>query len=92
MTTRSGTSFRTMEGQSTDSVRPPAEEPAARTEGTPVEGPMTTGYALPELTSLTEMIKVMIEDRERREKEIAQERERRDGEMAEDRRRQMEEN
>ena len=81
-----------MEGQSADSVRPPAEGPAARTEGTPAEGPTTTGNALPELTSLTEMIRVMIEDRERREKEIAQERERRDRELAEDRRRQMEEN
>ena len=56
-----------MEGQSHH--RPPTEGPA-RAEGTPAEGPTTTGNALPELNSLTEMLRVMLEDRERREGEI----------------------
>jgi hypothetical protein len=40
------------------------------------------GNALPELTSLTEMVRVMMEDRECQEREIAEERERRNREVS----------
>ena len=58
------------------------EEQNTHAEGTPAEGPTNT---LPELSSLTEMVRIMIEDRGRREREIALERERRDREIAEER-------
>ena len=53
------------------------EEPSTHAEGTPAEGQRTTGDTLPEIASLTEMVRVMIQDRERREKDIAEERIRR---------------
>ena len=56
-------------------------------EGLPADGPITTGNALPELSSLTEMVRVMIEDQERREHEIVEERKRRDPEIVEERER-----
>ena len=67
MTTRSGTSYKRMEGQSHH--RPPTEGPT-RDEGTPAEGPTNTGNALPELNSLMEILHIMLEDRERHEREI----------------------
>lgn len=44
-------------------------------EGTPAEGPETTGNALPELSSLTKLVQAMTADREQREREVARERE-----------------
>ena len=67
------------------------EEPSTHAEGTPAEGQRTTGDTLPEIASLTEMVRVMIQDGERREKDIAEERIRRDQEREEERRRQQEE-
>lgn len=43
------------------------------------------------MSSLTDMVRLMIEDRERREREVVEERERRDREIAEERRRHKEE-
>ena len=63
------------------------EEPSTRTEGPPAEGQRTAGDNRSEIASLTEMVRVMIQDRERREREIAQERERREQEREEERRR-----
>ena len=51
----------------------------------PAGSQRTTGGALPEIASLTEMVRVMIQDRERREREIAEERARRDEEREEER-------
>ena len=76
MSTRSGVTYKAM-----------SEEQHTHAEGPPAEGPTTTGNTLPELSGLTEMVRVMIEDRERREQEIALERERRDREIAEERNR-----
>ena len=59
-----------MEGQSDH--RPPTKGPT-RAEGRPAEGPTTTGNTLPELNSLTEMLCVMLEDRERRERDSRRE-------------------
>ena len=53
--------------------------------GTPAESQTTTGSALPEIASLTDMVRVMIQDRERREREIAEERVRREQERVEER-------
>ena len=53
--------------------------------GTPAESQTTTCSALPEIASLTEMVRVMIQDRERREREIAEERVRRKQERVEER-------
>ena len=75
MATRSGAAFKPMEEQGTHA------------EGTPAESQGTTGGTLPELANLTELVRVMREDRERREREIAEERERRDREIAEERNR-----
>ena len=72
MTTRSGTPFKPMDSAT---ERLPAEGHA---EGTPTEGPTTTGHTLPEVASLTEMVKILISDHERREGEMAAERERMD--------------
>ena len=63
------------------------EEQNTHAEGPPAVGPMTTGSTLPELSGLTEMVRTMMEDRERREREIALERDRRDREIAEERER-----
>lgn len=49
------------------------------------ESQTTTGRNRPELASLTEMIRIMIEDRERRERVITEERGRRKREIAEER-------
>ena len=73
MTTRSGASYRRMEDQRTHA------------EDVPAGSQRTTGGALPEIASLTEMVRVMIQDRERREREIAEERARRDEEREEER-------
>ena len=75
MTTRSGATYKAMEDRGTHA------------EGGPTESQRTTGGTLPELASITEMVRVMIEDRERREREIADDRERRDREIAEERKR-----
>ena len=72
MTTRSGTPFKPMDSAT---ERLPAEGPTAHAEGTPTEGPTTTGHAV---ASLTEMVKILISDHERREGEMAAERERMD--------------
>ena len=61
------------------------EDQGTHAEVTPAESQRTTGGNLPELASLTEMVRVTIEDRERREREIAEERERREREIAEER-------
>ena len=53
--------------------------------GTPAESQTTTGSALPEIASLTDMVRVMIQDRERRKREIAEERVRREQERVEER-------
>ena len=53
--------------------------------GTPAESQTTTCSALPEIASLTDMVRVMIQDRERREREIAEERVRRKQERVEER-------
>ena len=73
MTTRSGASYRRMEDQ------------RIHAEDVPAGSQRTTGGALPEIASLTEMVRVMIQDRERREREIAEERARRDEEREEER-------
>ena len=70
-----------MEGPNTQPAGPLAEG-QTHAKGTTAGTPTVTGNALPELTSLTEMVRVLIEDRERRERETAQERERRDREFA----------
>ena len=70
MTTRSGTNYKAMENRDTHA------------EGT---GPETSGNALPELSSLTELVRAMIADREQREREIAREREQREIERAAER-------
>ena len=56
------------------------EEPGTRTEGPPAEGQRTTGDNRSEIASLIEMVRVMIQDRERQEREITEERERRERE------------
>ena len=66
MTTRSGVIYK------------PMEEPGTHAASTLAEGQTTTGGTLPEIASLTEMVRVMIQDRESREKEIAEERVRRE--------------
>ena len=73
MTTRSGASYRRM------------EEQRIHAKDVPAGSQRTTGGALPEIASLTEMVRVMIQDRERREREIAEERARRDEEREEER-------
>ena len=75
MSTRSGTNYKPI--MSTGDTH--AED--TRAEHSPMPG------VLPEMSNLTDMVRTMIEDRERREKEFAQERERRDREMAEERER-----
>ena len=47
----------------------------------------TSGTAKPAMSNLAELLRVMIEDRERREREIAEERKQRDREIAEERER-----
>ena len=89
MTTRSGTAFKPMEGTA---QRLPAEGPTAHAEGMPAQGLTTTRYPLPELASLTEMVKMLLNDRERREKEIAAEHERMDCLREEEHLRQVQEN
>ena len=59
-----------MEGPNTQPAGPLAEG-QAHTERTTAGMPTVTGNALPELTSLTEMVRVLIEDRERWERETA---------------------
>ena len=61
------------------------EEQGTHAKSTPAEGHRTTGGSLPELGSYTEMVRVMIEDWERREREIAEERQRSGQEIAEER-------
>ena len=63
------------------------EDHGTHAEGGPVKSQRTTGGTLPDLASITEMVRVMIEYRERREREIAEDRERRDREIAEERKR-----
>ena len=75
MTTRSGTTFKPVEG--TTRILP-AEGLTAHAKGMPAQGLTTMRYALPELSSLTEMVKTLLSDRERREKEIIVECERMD--------------
>ena len=67
------------------------EELSTRAEGTPAEGHTTTGDTLPEIANLTEMVRVMIQDRECREREFAEERVRREKEREEECRWQREE-
>ena len=79
MTTRSRTTYKPMENQDTHAEDAPAERQG------------TTGGTLPELTSLMEMVRVMIVDRERREQEIAEERQHRNREDRDRREREREE-
>ena len=58
----------------------------ASTEDSTFEGD-TSGTAEPAMSNLAELLRVMIEDRERREREIAEERKQRDREIAEERER-----
>ena len=74
MTTTSGASYKPMDEQGTHAANAPAE------------GQTTTGGTLPELANLTDMVRVMIQDRERREREISEERRRREQEWEEDHR------
>lgn len=69
MNTPSGTTYKAIEEQD------------AHAEG----ALRTTGSALPELSSLTEMVRVMIPNREQQEREIALERQLSDREIAEER-------
>ena len=73
MTTRSGASYRRMEDQCTHA------------EDVPAGRQRTTGGALPEIASLTEMVRVMIQDQGRRKRKIAEECTRRDEEREEER-------
>ena len=54
-------------------------------EGAPAKGQKTTGGTLPELANPKDTVRVMIEDRECREKEIVKERQRRGREITEER-------
>ena len=63
MTTRSGATYK------------PMEEPGTRTEEPPAKGQRTTGDNRSEIASLTEMVRIMIQDWERQEREITEERE-----------------
>ena len=72
MTTRSGAFYNPMEEQGTHAAYAPAD------------GQTTMGGILPELASLTDMVRVMIE---RREMEISEERRRHKQEREEDHRR-----
>ena len=74
MTTRLGHSYK------------PAMNTDASTENSTFEGD-TSGTAEPAMSNLAELLRVMIEDRERREQEIAEERKQRDREIAEERER-----
>ena len=76
MTTHSGATYKPMK-QQRDS----------HAEGGAAEGRATTSTALPEISQLTEMVRVMMEERESREREIAEDQERRDRQFAEDRER-----
>ena len=80
-----------MDSSSAASERPPVDRPDAHAEGTSADGSRTTGNALPEFAGLTEMVRTLIEDRERREREIAEERERMDRLREEERRHYAEE-
>ena len=85
MTTRAGRTYKpTME------ERTSAEHRTA--EGSDHSGAATPpAAAIPEVGTIADVVRVMIEDRERREKEIAEERRRHDRERAEERRRYEEE-
>ena len=74
MTTRSGALYKPMDEQGTHAANAPAK------------GQTTTGGTLPELANLTDMVRVMMQDRERREREISEEC-RREQEWEEDHRR-----
>ena len=63
------------------------EEEGTRAANAPARGQEQTTGGMPDIASLTEMVRVMIQDRERREKEIADERTRHDRERDEERRR-----
>ena len=80
MTTRSGSNYKAG-----------MEEPNTHAEGPRTEEQTASGRALPEISSLTDILRVMMEDRERREREIAEERERREREKRERRETQREE-
>jgi hypothetical protein len=45
------------------------EDQGTHAKGAPAESQRTTGGALPELGHLTEMVRVMMQDQERRERE-----------------------
>ena len=53
------------------------EDKGTLAEAAPIESGRTTGGAMPEVTSLMEKVRVMIEDREHRERVIAEDRDRR---------------
>ena len=65
MTTRSGQNYKAKMSTERDT----------HAEGQRTEEPSASG-ALPEMSSLTDMVRLMIEDRERREREVVEERER----------------
>ena len=67
------------------------EDQSTHAEGTPAESQETTGVRLPEVANLIEMMRVMIQDRERRKKEVTEERRRREREFAEERKRRQDE-
>ena len=77
MTTHSGTLFRPMEENQTQRQSTDAH---------------AEGYALPELASLTEMIKMLITNNGRCQRDVAAERERMDRLREEERQRQADEN
>ena len=80
MTARSGTTYKpTMSTEHTHVKEPPARHVITSEED--------TSGAL----SLTELVQVMIEDHERRDREVAEERERREREITKERRRHEEE-
>ena len=58
MTTRSGVTYKAMEDRGTHA------------EGAPAKGQRTMGSTLPELATFMDMVRVMINDQERRAREI----------------------
>ena len=58
--------------------KPIEQQRDSHAEGGAAEGRVTTNTALPEISQLTEVVCVMMEERERRQREIAEDRKRRD--------------
>ena len=82
MTTRSGVTFKpTMENEHPDAGDYSTQEDTAR------EGAAPRPTEIPDIVGIVDMMRIMIQDRERREQEVAEERRIREAERAEERRR-----